>query len=224
MNITEYPDQDMMMIDLANVLAGEIGTVLTHNERATLAVPGGTTPGPMFDDLCAADLEWSRVDVLLTDERWVPETDERSNTRLIRQRLLTDKASAANLLPLYADAEQPEEVLPDLRKQISPHLPIDILILGMGTDMHTASLFPGADNLEDALDKHAPVIVPIRKTGLGETRVSLSFPALTGAINAHLLITGNEKRRALEEAAKIDDPLRAPISAFLSDIMIHWAP
>ena len=95
MNLVEYPDREMMMIDLANKLAGELNSILMHEENATLVVPGGTTPGPIFDTLCAAVLDWDRVFVMLSDERWVPETSERSNTKLLKERLLIDRAAAA---------------------------------------------------------------------------------------------------------------------------------
>ena len=72
MKLREYPDRDMMMIDLADQLAGEINAALMTHDRVSFAVPGGTTPGPVFDTLSAVDLDWARVHVLLTDERWVP--------------------------------------------------------------------------------------------------------------------------------------------------------
>ncbi|MFV2052804.1 6-phosphogluconolactonase [Aliiroseovarius sp. YM-037] len=223
MNLIEYPDADMMMIDLANTLAGELNSALRSNDRVSFAVPGGTTPGPLFDDLCAADLPWDRVDVLLTDERWVPESSERSNTRLLRERLLTGRAAAATLIPLYADTETPEEAMPTLRQKIGPILPLNLLLLGMGTDMHTASLFPGADRLEEAFDTHAPVLLPMRADGADEPRVTLTAPVLKGAITTHVLITGAEKREVLERARNIHDPMEAPISAILGDATVHWA-
>ena len=108
------PIEEMLAINVANILAGKLTATLDHEDRALLVVPGGTTPGPIFDDLCDADLDWSRVDVMLSDERWVPEVHVRSNTRLIRERLLTGRAAKARYLPLYAQAETPEEVLPEL--------------------------------------------------------------------------------------------------------------
>ena len=113
MNIKDYPDQDMLAIDVAGALAEDLTLALEHEERVLFVVPGGTTPGPVFDDLCAADLDWARVDVLLSDERWLPEVHVRSNTRLVRERLLTDRAAAARYLPLYVEAERPEKVLPE---------------------------------------------------------------------------------------------------------------
>mgnify|MGYP002876695717 CR=1 FL=1 len=87
MTLTEYPDAELLALGLADTLASELRMVLSHKERALLVVPGGTTPGPVFDALCDADLDWDRVDILLSDERWRPEVHVRSNTRLIRERL-----------------------------------------------------------------------------------------------------------------------------------------
>lgn len=223
MSFREYPDRELMMMGLADRMAGELGQALRVGERASLAVPGGTTPGPVFDTLSAVDLDWDRVDVMLTDERWVPESSDRSNTRLLRQRLLTGKAAAANLLPLYADAPQPEDALEALSADIEPALPISVLLLGMGADMHTASIFPGADRLDEALAPDAPVLVPMRAPGAPEPRVTLSARVLRGAIETHIVITGAEKREAYERALQMGDARRAPVSAILSEATIHWA-
>lgn len=219
----EYPDAEMMMIDLANRLAGELTAALEHQDRAALVVPGGTTPAPIFDALCAAKLPWDRVDVMLSDERWVPEDSERSNTGLIRKHLLTDRAAAARYLPLYLPADRPEDALPELEAIIAPSLPISVLLLGMGADMHTASIFPGADRLDEALDSDAPILVPMRAPGAPEPRVTLSARVLDGALAKHIVITGTAKREALEKARHLD--IRdAPVKAVLDGAKVHWAP
>ena len=222
MNFIEYADQEMLAIDLANIIAGELTATLEHEDRALLVVPGGTTPAPVFDDLCDADLDWSRVDVMLSDERWVPEVHVRSNTRMIRERLLTGRAAKARYLPLFAKAESPEAVLPELESNITPNLPISVLLLGMGDDMHTASLFPGADALGDALKHDAPVLVPMRGGGAPEPRVTLSARVLNGALAKHLVITGQKKRAALERARGLP-VTEAPVAAVLADMSVHWA-
>lgn len=132
MTFNEYPDREMMMIDLANTIAGELGEALRTGDRASLCVPGGTTPGPIFDALNDVALDWDRVDVLLNDERWVPEDHDRSNTRLLRQRLLINKAAAAKYVPLYAPTETPEESMEALAAGIAPSLPLSVCLLGMG--------------------------------------------------------------------------------------------
>ena len=137
MELIEYPDRDLMMLALADRLTGDLGLALRMNARVTLSVPGGTTPGPIFDMLCAQDLDWDRVAVVLNDERWVPEDNPRSNTALLKQRLLISKASSATLIPLYATAAAPEDKIAELAADLLPHLPLSVLLLGMGADMHT---------------------------------------------------------------------------------------
>lgn len=223
MKFIEYADRDMIMLDLADVLASELSSMLDHEERASLAVPGGTTPGPVFDALSAVDLDWARVDVLLTDERWVPESSPRSNTALLRSRLLTGHAAKANLIPLYADHPKPEDAMAALSEGIKAITPISVVLLGMGEDMHTASLFPGADHLDEALSRHAPPLLPMRAPGADEPRVTLTAPILNGAMSKHLLILGEAKRVALEKAAAEKHSRLAPVKAVMSDMIVHWA-
>ena len=218
----EYPDRELMMLALAGKITSELGAALRSNERASLCVPGGTTPGPIFDVLAEQDLDWDRVAVFLNDERWVPESSPRSNTALLRARLLTGKAAAANLVPLYAEADRPEDALETLSEGLAPHLPISVLLLGMGADMHTASLFPGADLLDEALSDDAPILLPMRADGAGEPRITLSAPALKGAMSTHIVITGTQKREALERATQLS-PQEAPVRAVLSNAVVHWA-
>lgn len=223
MKFIEYADTEMLAMGLANELAGDLRVALGAEARALFVVPGGTTPGPVFDALCDADLDWARVDVLLSDERWRPEVHLRSNTRLIRERLLTGRAAAARYLPLYARAAEPEDVLAELEANIVPALPISVCLLGMGTDMHTASLLPGADRLEAALEANAPVLMALRVPGAQEARVTLSARVLDGAIAKHIVITGARKRAAIERARHLR-PIEAPVAAVLSGARVHWAP
>lgn len=222
MKIIDYPDREMLAIDLANILAGELKTHLQHHDSASFAVPGGNTPGPIFDAICAADLDWDRVHVFPTDERWVPQDHARSNARLIIKRLLTARAVSATFLPLYAPADSPEQVLPEIEALIAPELPISVLLLGMGADMHTASLFPGTAGLAEALDPQASILSVLHPDAVPDPRVSLSAHVLDGAIAKHLVITGADKRAALERAMSLP-PEEAPIQAVLAGTSVHWA-
>jgi 6-phosphogluconolactonase len=222
MKLETYPDREMLMLSLANIIAGQLADFLRRDGRATLSVPGGTTPGPIFDTLSGVDLDWANVAVVLNDERWVPESSERSNTRLVRDRLIRGRAAQARLVPLYAPADQPEEMLSALEDGLRPHLPISVLLLGMGADMHTASLFPGADRLEEALSSSAPILLPMRAEAAGEPRITLTAPTLREAFNIHLLITGPDKRAALERAMTLT-PMEAPVRAVLDNATVHWA-
>ena len=222
MDLHIYPDREMMMLRVAQRIASELGETLRAEGRATLCVPGGTTPGPVFDTLSGVDLDWSRVAVLLNDERWVPEGHARSNTTLLRQRLLTGRAAAATYVPLYAPTATPEEALDALSDGVRPHLPISVLLLGMGADMHTASLFPGADHLTAALAPDAPPVMALRAEAAGEPRITLTAPVLRSALRIHVLITGAEKRASLEQATRLPVE-QAPIGCVLDQAMVHWA-
>ncbi|RME17928.1 MAG: 6-phosphogluconolactonase [Alphaproteobacteria bacterium] len=223
MNFHDLGDSEMLWLDLSNTIAGILNRGLMQHERVSIAVPGGTTPGPLFDVLSAVDLEWERVDVLLTDERWVPESDPRSNARLVRERFLVDKAAKAHFLTYYTGGDDPDVEIADAARAVREMRPLTVVLLGMGTDMHTASLFPGGSNLARALTPDAPDLVSMRAPGLDVPRASLSVPVINGAMNKFLVILGEEKRRALEQAGKIGDPLKAPVAAVLDNLEVYWA-
>ncbi len=222
MKIETYPDREMLAIDVANLLAGELENCLLQHDTASFAVPGGTTPGPIFDALCAADLDWSRVHVMLTDERWVAPDHPRSNAALVRERLLVDRAAQAHFVPFYRAGQTPQEAAADLAQALDPELPISVLLLGMGADMHTASLFPGAEGLERALASDAPALCPIVAPGQPEPRMTLSARVLNDAMSKHLVIFGEDKRDAIDRAARLP-PEEAPINAVMDEGVVHWA-
>jgi 6-phosphogluconolactonase len=222
MNLIEYPDREMMMIDVADLLAGEINSALTHEDAVTIAVPGGTTPAPIFDALCGVDLDWARVRVLPTDERWVAETDARSNARLIRTHLITERAAGARYVSLHADAPSPGEGLAEVTRQVSDVLPLTVVLLGMGADGHVASLFPGGDRLEEALADGAPSVLPMRAPGAPEARMTLTLPVLRDAMSVHIIITGDEKRETLLRA-RHSSASEYPVAALLGTATVHWA-
>ncbi|MCX8227359.1 MAG: 6-phosphogluconolactonase [Sulfitobacter sp.] len=222
MKLIEYADRDVLALDVANILAGELKNALLSNDLVSLAVPGGTTPGPIFDSLSAASIEWSRVQVMLTDERWVAPDHEMSNARLLRQRLLVGPAAAARFTPFFVEGLTASEASEQLSAAITGHLPISVLVLGMGADMHTASLFPGSDGLGAAMADDAPAVCPINVEGQDIGRITLSRPVLQGAMLKHLVIFGDEKRAAAERALTLP-ALEAPIGAVLQEAVVHWA-
>ena len=222
----DYPDRDTLMRGLAELVADQLRAAHATNGRATLAVPGGTTPGPFLDALSEADLDWAEIDVMATDERHVLESDARSNARLIRERLLRNRAADANFVHFHAAASDLEVVLRSARRHVAGVLPIDVLVLGMGDDMHTASLFPDAPEIVDALAQDAPDLVALHPPGQPEARLSLSGPVLRAASVIHILITGSEKRAALDRALTDGPPTEAPIRIVLDapcPVTVHHA-
>ncbi|SNT74626.1 6-phosphogluconolactonase [Paracoccus seriniphilus] len=222
MEFKEYPDREMLALSLADKLASQLAQQLRSGAEASLCVPGGTTPMPVFETLSGTDIDWDRVTVFLGDERWVDGDHKRSNSRLLRRHLLKDRAAGANYIDLYTGQPEPEDAVDELGKNLAAHLPITVALLGMGNDMHTASLFPGAEGLATAMSKDSPMLMPIRSEGAGEPRITLTRSVLNNAIHTHVLIMGPEKRQALEKALKLD-PIEAPIRAFLDNATVHWA-
>lgn len=222
MDLIEHIDRDMQALALARAVVSDLRAALARRERALLVVPGGTTPGPMFDLLGGLDLDWSRVDILPSDERRVPPDDPRSNARLIRGRLMTERAAAARLIPLWTGQGGLDDEIARASEQVVPLLPVDVAVVGMGADGHVASIFPDADHLAQALAPDAPPVLGIVAPGAPEPRVTLSMPVLRGAFALHLLITGAEKRALIDEARGAD-PTRLPVAALLSGATVHWA-
>ena len=218
LDLITYPDKDLLVMGLADRLSADLKSALLTHEHVSFAVAGGTSPGPVFKLLSAVSLDWDRVTVLPTDERCVPPDHARSNARLIRETLLQGPASAARFQPLFTDAPSSDQVSASVAKLA----PISVALLGMGADMHTASLFPGADGLSAALDADAPAIVPVHPADQPEARLSLSGPILQGALRTHLLITGLEKRAALEKATTHPVP-EAPVRLILETATVHWS-
>ena len=223
----QYPDRETLMENVAEDVAAQLQDAIEQRGGATLAVPGGTTPAPFLVLLSHAEIDWSKVKVMLTDERFVPESSERSNTRLLRETLMQNHAAAAAMIPFYRQADTPEEVLGDLTEAIAQALPIDVCVLGMGADMHTASLFPGADRLAEGLDINGKdILLPMRAPGALEPRLTLTAAVLRAARNIHVLITGEEKKSALETALIEGPAAEAPIRVVLdapNTVEVHYA-
>ena len=219
----KYPTREQLFESLAQTIAQELQQAIISKNTASLAVPGGTTPAPLFQLLRNAEIGWQDVNVMLTDERFVPETSSRSNARLLRQNLFKGAASKANFVPMYSAANAPEDVMMDLREGIAKALPLDVCVLGMGADMHTASIFPEADLLDEALAPDAPILLPMRAPNAPEPRLTLTAPVLRAAKSVHLLIVGTEKRRALKAAKEATSSHDAPVRIILDQAQIHYA-
>ena len=223
MELVEYPDREMQAMGLADRLASSLRRCLTVHDHASFCVPGGSTPGDTFASLSGAALDWPRVHVVLGDERWVPVDHDRSNTRLLRETLLTGRAAAATLVSMVTDDPAPEDGAPALARGLDGELPLSVLLLGMGEDGHTASLLPDDPDLAAKLAADAPRVLPVRAPSQPEPRVTLTAPVLRGAMETHVLIQGDAKRAVLERARRLK-PSEAPIAAFLGDAVVHWAP
>ena len=216
---------------LAKDLSQSIGQLLSqsinHDGRASLAVSGGRTPVLVFEALSELDLDWSKVDLALVDERWVDASHEDSNELLVRQHLIKNKASEVNFTPIKNNAKTIKDGQILCQKSFQKiKQPFDVVVLGMGTDGHTASLFPCAEELNDAMDPNNSegYVVTSPKTAPYE-RISLTYKAINSAKNIILHLNGSHKLKVLELAMSHKDAEKMPIYAFLEDpINIYWSP
>lgn len=225
MHFTAFDDSNLLAGWLAARVAKKLSAGIATNGRASLAVSGGTTPLKFFNQLSAQSIEWEHVWITLADERWVPPSANRSNQKLVTLELLQNEAAKAHFLPLYRDSPEPDD-LSSQAADLESHMPFDVVVLGMGTDGHTASLFPGGDNLGRATsDDCSDTLLAMRAPDAGEARVTLTVPAITSARELILHIEGAKKRTVLEEACEAGDPARLPIRFILAkrpDLRVVW--
>lgn len=217
---------------LAESLAEQVSLwlrqALEARGRASLAVSGGSTPKLFFQALSQASLDWSRVSVTLADERWVPTDHNDSNERLVREQLLQNNAAKARFIGL----KQPGAAAGDGQEACEQALaalpwPLDVLILGMGNDGHTASLFPEAPELDQALARDNPRrCIAIHPPAVPQARISLTRSALTQARQTVLHLRGEAKLDTLKQAlGNLGAVSEMPIRAFLKPrLRVYWSP
>ena len=172
------PDsREALACSLAEAVAAALREDLAEQARATLIVSGGSTPVPFFKALSRQRLEWARVDVTLADERWVGEDSQDSNTRLVKQHLIAQEASVAVFHPLVNQAESPEDGVDMLEAQVAQLAwPASVVVLGMGSDGHTASLFPDSPQLAHGLATEK-LLLAVRSPSVPPARIAFSASA-----------------------------------------------
>lgn len=223
----DFRDKQQLAEALADAAAANLRAGASSRGAASLAVSGGSTPARFFKALSArTDVPWDKVIVTLVDERWVDETSDRSNGRLVKANLLEGPAAAATFVPLYQGGGEPDAAAASSAQRSVPQ-PFDAVILGMGNDGHTASFFPGGDNLAGALTAEGPVVA-IRAPGAGEPRVTLTLKRLLATRALYLHIEGEEKVATLKQAeaeGPVEDmPVRAILRQTQTPLTIYWCP
>ncbi|THK37998.1 6-phosphogluconolactonase [Ensifer sp. MPMI2T] len=215
---------------LADAVSAKLAAAIETRGAASIAVSGGTTPKAFFRALSRREIDWTKVTVTLVDERFVPAENERSNHGLVAANLLQNKAKAAKFLPLYNAAATAEDAAAMASRSVAAiGAPFDVVVLGMGTDGHTASFFPGGTRLKEAIDPATPRgVISMEADGAGETRLTFTFSSLEDAGLLVLHIEGDGKKEVLARAEAPGDETKMPIRAMLrratSPLQIYWAP
>lgn len=212
----------------AEKIAAAMKRRLDAQKSASLVVSGGTSPIDCFAALSETDLDWQRVEVLASDERWVPANHEDSNEKLIREGLLTGKAASASFIPFFSPGMSPADRCRELDEDIRfIAFPFACSLLGMGADGHFASLFPDADNLDAGLDPESTTLcIPVTTASSPYARISLTLSALARSDEIVLLFFGDDKRRVFEDAVNGNEtyPVRRLLMQKHAPVNSYWAP
>ncbi|GGC74259.1 6-phosphogluconolactonase [Marinobacter halophilus] len=219
---------DAVAAELARDVADRLRQRLSVAPGVSLVVSGGSTPLLFFQALRGESLDWARVSVVLADERWVAEDDPASNTLLVKKHLLQEAAAGARFIPLKVTGNDAAQARPAIESALAElNLPLDVLVLGMGNDGHTASLFPDAPELQEAMNVHADqrfaVMTPPSQT---HQRITLSLPVLAGAGFTALHLKGQDKLETLSRVvADLQNWPAMPVRAFFKPgLKVYWSP
>lgn len=223
-----FNDADALAVRLAEQIGTILRTAIAQKGYAAIAVSGGRTPQPLFEALNKLELAWDKVTITLVDERWVPPEHPQSNARLVHEHLLKNHAQDAQFIPLYMDNFSVESAVTERNAALSTiPLPLDIAILGMGEDGHTASFFPHALQLNEALDSEQACCF-VHPSDAPFERITLTLKTLLKTSHLFLHISGAAKLPVLVSALEGSDTVSMPVRALLHQqvrpVQILWSP
>ncbi len=215
----EFPNFDLLSHALSEKIARQLSQAIDKNGQALLAVSGGSTPKSLFIKLSKIDIDWQKVWIVLVDERWLDSNDKNSNEHLVKTSLLTGLAAKANFVPLKSKSDTAklgQDHCNDLLKKLPNS--IDVLVLGMGDDGHTASIFPCANKelLQSLLSTDNPLrAMAITPNTAPYERMSLTACYLLTSEYSYLLLKGPQKLITFNKALGGNDTEKMPIRAFI---------
>lgn len=225
--LVDANDRGALAQALATQVADWLKAALLSNDRASLAVSGGRTPALFFEVLSRCELPWSRVDVTLVDERWVAPDHADSNERMVREHLLQGLAAQARFVGMKTAAATAVAGQAECESALATiHWPLDVVILGMGNDGHTASLFPEAETLEQAMDlENTSYCVAVQPPAAPHERMTLTRVRLAQARHVVIYAVGEDKAETLEKVLAAPERLsEMPVRAFMQPgLQIFWS-
>ncbi|KTD21120.1 6-phosphogluconolactonase [Legionella londiniensis] len=218
MQLTSYESKEILSQEFAAKIRAILSEAIALRNQAFLAVSGGQTPLQLFKILSKIELAWHLVTVTLVDERIVDVNSPESNEYWVKRYLLQGKASRANFISLHAQ---------NINETVAALPPFDVLILGMGEDGHTASLFPCCAELTKALaDEEDKAIMFTNPLSASHARITMTKKRLLSSLHIFLHIIGEKKKEVLQKAFTVNNPNLMPVCAFLSqpELQILYAP
>jgi len=226
--INEFEQRQLLDESLADKVAELLTSAVKNKGKASIAVSGGSTPKGFFQALSKKKLAWQAITITLADERWVDIDSGDSNTKLVHENLIQNEAVNAKFFHLKQGELLSDETLSDLNFAANQQLlPLDVLILGMGEDGHTASLFPCSDEITQCLANDSEALLKVTPKTAPYQRISFSFAALAKSKNTFLHISGASKKQVLATAIAGQECREMPIRAFLQapdvNTQIYWA-
>lgn len=227
--VNNFKDRAALDSTLATNVADLLAAAVEKKGKASIALSGGSTPKGFFAALSQKDLPWDKIQVTLADERWVDFESDASNTRLVHENLLQNKAKTATFFHLKQDGEMSADTLAALNADAkNSFLPIDVLILGMGEDGHTASLFPCSDEVTLALDiNNTDALMKVVPKTAPNDRITFTYATLIKSQSIFLHVCGEGKKEVLTKALANQDIMEMPIRAFLQNdnvtTEVFWA-
>ena len=216
---------------LASDLCQSIGKILTETirkrGRASMAVSGGSTPIKLFKEFSLLSIDWTKIDLTLVDDRWIDAKNADSNELLVRTHFIKNKAAKVNFIPLKNNSKTAKEGQIYSEKMLRKiTLPFDVVVLGMGSDGHTASLFPCSEELSEAMSlNNSNYLISTSPKTAPYQRLSLTARVIFDSNNVYLHLNGSNKLNTLESAMEYRDASKMPIYAFLEKgLTIYWSP
>lgn len=223
-----FNDGATLARELAQAVAENLRAALAARGSASLVVSGGRSPIPFFQALSTQPLDWSQVWVTLADERWVPPSSPDSNERLVLENLLTGAAGAAQWVPLKSSAASAAQALAERQAALAEMpRPFDCVVLGMGDDGHTASLFPGSAALQAAGNEWLAAVATPALPNVQQPRITMTSHVLLASRQIFLPLAGDRKwhvyRRARDGAAPHELPIGAILGQREVPVAVYWS-
>ncbi|MDD2357389.1 MAG: 6-phosphogluconolactonase [Thiovulaceae bacterium] len=223
----KFINDDELALKLALAIAEDLSCTIKEKGSATLLVSGGITPLKLFSALSFIELEWEHVRIGLCDERWISPSHNESNEKLIRETLLQNYALKATFVGMYIKGCDAVNAEAECSQKIRSSLyPFDVIVLGMGNDAHTASLFPNNTSLSEAYTTDE-ICIAMEPTTAPHTRMSLTLKAILSSSRIYLHFQGDSKLKVYNEAMSGDDifamPIRSILKQHIKKIEVYFA-